>query len=158
MLKKIIPTIFILIMIGYVCGLAQEGVATQPDKKIAVKPKQEKVVKSALTIETELCTGIEERMPTGMAESFSVDVGKVFLWCRVLGAEDSTMIQIAWYCKDEHKATVELPVRSSSWRTWSSKSFLPEWTGDWEVKVLDAGGKELKSIPFKIVAAQPVTE
>lgn len=158
MWKRIISSVFVLLIIGCLCGSAQEGTATQPDKKVAVNPQAKEAVKPALTVETELCTGIADRMPTGMAESFPADVGKVYLWCQVLGSEDSTLVRHVWYYKGEHMATVELPVKSSSWRTWSSKNLLPAWTGDWEVKILDADGNELKSIPFQVVAAQPETE
>ena len=93
-------------------------------------------------------------MPTGMADNFVPEVGTIFLWCKVLGAKDSTFIKVDWYYKDSLMAEVELPVRSSSWRTWSSKNILPSWVGDWMVKVIDADGVELKAMPFKVATAE----
>jgi hypothetical protein len=63
------------------------------------------------------------------------------------------MVKHCWFYKGEEMAVVELPVRSDAWRTWSYKTILPEWTGDWEVKVMDAGDNVLTSTPFKIAAA-----
>jgi hypothetical protein len=156
--KKTIFVILSLIVAGCISGLAQEGTASNPDKKAAAKPPTEKVAESGLTVEAELCTGIAERMPTGMADSFPADIGQVYLWCRVLGAQDSTIIRHVWYYNGEQMATVELPVKSSSWRTWSSKSFLPEWVGAWEVKILDTADNVLLSFPFRIVAAPAETD
>jgi hypothetical protein len=107
-----------------------------------------------ITVETELCSGIEERMPTGMADSFPAGTETVYLWCKVLGAMDSTSIMVNWYYHDSLMAEVQLPVRSSSWRTWSSKNLLPSWVGDWTVKVLDAAGTQKASVPFKIVKSE----
>ncbi|HHI02591.1 MAG TPA: DUF2914 domain-containing protein [candidate division Zixibacteria bacterium] len=104
----------------------------------------------AITVETELCTGVDERMPVGMADQFPSDVGKVCLWSKVLGCTDETFIKHVWYYRGDEMATVELPVRSSSWRTYSYKTIPPEWSGDWVVKVVDADGNVLKAIPFKV--------
>jgi hypothetical protein len=104
----------------------------------------------SLKAEAELCTGIEERMPVGTAESFAPEVDKVYLWCKILGAEEPTSVRHVWYYDGEEMAMVELAVESESWRTWSYKTILPEWTGNWEVKVLDANDKVLKTMAFKI--------
>lgn len=110
---------------------------------------QEEATK-AITVETELCTGIEERMPVGMADQFPADVGQVCLWSKVLGCADETFIKHVWYYRGDEMATIELPVRSSSWRTYSYKTIPPEWAGDWVVKVIDAEGNVLKAMPFKV--------
>lgn len=107
---------------------------------------------SSLTVEAQLCTGIEERMPVGVAENFSADVGKVYFWCKVMGAADTTFIKHVWSYQGQEMAVVELPVRSSSWRTWSYKTLLPEWTGEWEVKAIDANGEVLEDLTFTIEA------
>jgi hypothetical protein len=43
-----------------------------------------------------------------------------------------------------------LPVRSIAWRTYSEKKILPQWTGNWEVKVVDTTGATLTSVAFTI--------
>jgi hypothetical protein len=107
-----------------------------------------------LSAEAQLCTGVQERMPVGMADSFPPSVGQVYLWCKISGATDqNTMIKIIWLYQGKEMTTVELPVKSVSWRTWSAKRILPEWTGDWEAKIADGSGNILKSLTFKIAAA-----
>jgi hypothetical protein len=125
----------------------------EPQKKPATEAMKKPAAMPAMTVETEICSGIEERMPTGMADTFMSDVENVYLWCKVIGCKDTTVIHHVWYYKGEQMADVELPVRSPAWRTWSSKTILPGWVGDWTVKVVDADGREMASIPFKIAAA-----
>ena len=101
-------------------------------------------------VETAICSEVMEREPVGTAESFGSDVGQVYLWTKLIGATDTTIVRHVWYYNGNEIANVELPVRSSMWRTWSSKKILPTWIGDWEVKVMDAQGNILKSVGFKI--------
>ena len=107
---------------------------------------------ATLAVEAQLCAGVQERMPTGMADSFSPEIGQVYLWCKITGGSGSTTIKHVWYYNGQEKATVELTVNGSSWRTWSAKKILPEWAGDWSVKILDASGAVLKELSFKIAA------
>lgn len=111
-------------------------------------------------VEVVVCSAIEDRQPVGAAESFGSDVGQLFCWTKCLGATDTTAIQHVWTREGETIATVDLPVKSPAWRTWSSKQLLPSWTGSWEVRVLDAGGNIIRSVTFKIEpqAAMPVAE
>ncbi len=115
---------------------------------------EEATVESALMVEAQLCTGIEERMPVGATESFDADVEKVYLWCQVTGAADTTVVMHVWSYEGKEMAAVELPVKSAAWRTWSYKTILSEWTGNWEVKVLDAAGDVLKAVSFTVGVAQ----
>ena len=123
--------------------------AAQVEDSTKAAPAEE-VSASALTAEVQLCTAVEERVPTGAGDSFGSDIGQLCLWSKISGAVDTTFIRHVWYFQGEEKATVELPVRSPSFRTWSRKTILPEWIGEWEVKVLDADGNLLSTTPFTI--------
>ncbi len=104
-----------------------------------------------------VCRGIdrETRAPDGAAEAFPADVGRLWCFTRVTGAVDSTAVTHVWYHGGEVMARVELPVRSADWRTWSSKTILPGWTGDWEVKALDPDGVVLAAYPFRVTEPVP---
>ncbi len=102
------------------------------------------------SIETAVCSGISDRMPVGEDSVFSADVDTVFLWTKLTGATDTTEITDVWMRDGEEIAVVSLPVRSSNWRTWSYKSRIPKWSGNWEVKIEDAQGNILKSVSFRI--------
>ncbi len=113
-----------------------------------------------LTAEIEVCTDVQDRVPVGTADMFGSDVGELCLWSKITGAEEDTIIRHVWTYNGEELASIELPVRSSSWRTWSRKTVLPEWTGDWEAKVVDGAGNVLATAGFKTAKAidSPVTD
>ncbi len=130
----------------------------KPETQPAVTTEAESEKVSALTVEAKLCTGVEDRMPTGEAQSFSSEVGQVYLWCRVMGAKDTTHVEHLWYYKGEEKASIKLPIKGASWRTWSMKTIMPHWTGQWEVKIVDADWRVLKTLSFTVEQPAPPTE
>ena len=127
---------------------------TQPAVTTQVKPE----TVSPLTVETKLCTGVVDRVAQGEAIKFSSDVGHVYLWCRVIGAKDTTHVEHLWYYKGEEKASIKLPISGASWRTWSMKTIMPHWTGQWEVKIVDADWHVLKTLSFTVEQSAPPTE
>jgi hypothetical protein len=130
MARKVIPALFGLML------LLSATASSQTEAEI--------------TVETAVCTGVEDRMPVGEADIFPAEVGAVYLWSRIIGFEGDTMIKHVWFCRGEEMAEVQLPVRGTAWRTYSYKTILPEWTGDWVVKIIDASGEVLKAVPFKV--------
>ncbi len=142
-----------LVMLAVLVALPFAVAAQQADSsKPAVTPAAEEPPPpaQALTVEAIVCSGVEERMPIDTVAEFGADVGKVFVWMRILGAADSTSVMIRWNRGEAVMAEVELPVKSSSWRTWSSKNVLPSWVGNWDVKIMDADGEILKALSFKV--------
>jgi hypothetical protein len=97
--------------------------------------------------------GVEAREPVGEATSFPADVDRVFLFSRIVGAQGDTAVYHVWKHGEMERAKVELAVRSSSWRTWSSKRILPSWTGEWTVEIQDTAGNVLESVSFVIEGA-----
>ncbi len=84
------------------------------------------------------------------ADGFSAEEGRVFCLTRIQNLEAPVAVTHVWYREGKTMARVELTVGSSDWRTWSSKRVLPAWTGNWEVKVLDANGMVLASAGFTV--------
>ncbi|MDO3376708.1 DUF2914 domain-containing protein [Geoalkalibacter halelectricus] len=95
-------------------------------------------------------TGIVDRVPVDAVESYSAEVGRLYFFTRIVGAAEETSVTHVWFFDDEEVARVTLPVRSSNWRTWSSKNILPEWVGTWRVEVVDAEGYVLKDVKFSL--------
>ena len=109
------------------------------------------VTQSSLTIkEGVVTTTVENRLPHGVGKQFPATVGMLYCFTTVNGAEADTSISHTWYYQDKKMAQVVLPVRSILWRTWSSKTILPEWKGDWKVAVTAEDGMLLETIPFTI--------
>lgn len=99
------------------------------------------------------CTGVEDRQPVGVADSFSADVGTVWCFNKIIGAEEETSVVHVWYQGEQERARVTLPVRASRWRTWSRKQIPPQWAGQWRVVVEDSIGTVLAEVSFTVGVA-----
>jgi len=155
---RALALILAAVLLLAVIGAAQEADSTKPADKpdvtaTASVKKDAEPAKSKLTAELQVCTGVEERQPVGAGDMFSADVGELCLWSKILGAEGEISVTHVWYFQGEEMASIELPVRSASWRTWSRKTIVPEWIGPWEVKVFDASGGLIGSVAFKTAKA-----
>lgn len=101
-------------------------------------------------VEAELVVArqVEDRAPMGEAASFPADVGQVTAWSRITGAEGTT-VEHVWR-HGENEWVVPLEIGGSPWRTWSTKTIPPEWTGEWTVEVRDARGNVVASTTFTV--------
>lgn len=95
-----------------------------------------------------ITSAIKNQLPVDRIESYRADFGKLYCFTRIVGAQEDTVVTHVWYYQDAELARVTLPVRSSDWRTYSSKRFLPQWAGQWSVVVLDGEGNEIATVPF----------
>ena len=149
--KILLLAAVLVAMLGSV--YAQQPDSTEPSKAVDTTTQIKtfkKETTSTLTVEAKLCTSVVDRVAQGEATKFSSDVGQVYLWCRVIGATDTTEVEHLWYYNGEEKASIKLPVKTASWRTWSKKTIMPHWTGQWEVKIVDAEWHVLKTIAFTV--------
>lgn len=108
------------------------------------------VAQSLAVVESVICRQIVDRMPMDEGNLIPAGTHQVFCFTRIEGATGETAITHNWYYAGSLKASVVLPVRSSPWRTWSSKTLLPEWTGEWMVEVLAEDGTALESLSFQV--------
>ena len=92
----------------------------------------------------------ENRDLVGETTVFTAGIEKIYCLTRLKGLEAPTSVTHVWYRDGKTMARVDLNVASSNWRTWSSKRLLPDWTGHWEVKVLDSDGRVLGSAGFDV--------
>ncbi len=97
-----------------------------------------------------ICTSVEDRTPVGEGTSFSGSVGKLHCFSVIEGAKEETTVHHIWYRGDQKMADIPLAVRSSHFRTHSSKTILPEWTGAWRVELVTDAGEVLAKADFTI--------
>ena len=105
---------------------------------------------AALTVEAKVCTGVQDRMPVGEATTFPATVDQVYLWTKIIGAPGEITVKHVWVHNGKEMTTVDLPVKTAAYRTWSAKKILPQWTGQWEVRVVGPDGATLATVPFTI--------
>lgn len=101
-------------------------------------------------VDATITSAIENRMPIDSVEVYPADYGKLFCFTRILGATEATRVTHVWFYEDQEMARVSLPVQSADWRTFSSKRFLPQWTGQWSVVVEDEQGSSLAEVTFRL--------
>lgn len=97
-----------------------------------------------------VATGVTNRAPVGVADHFAPDVGTVYCFMSVEGDVAGGKLYHVWMHGDQQMARVPLTVKGPRWRTWSTKTIVPAWTGTWTVRVEDAQGKVLKSVSFTV--------
>jgi len=129
--------LLVLILAAAVPAVAQEEPA-------AAAPRVTAAVGTSIDRET--------RTPLGVATSFTAAGDTLELWCWTLveNLEAPTTVTHAWFHEDHSVGTKTLDIGSNWYRTWSSKTILPDKTGMWEVKVLDAAGTVLGTTSFEI--------
>lgn len=101
----------------------------------------------------EIGTGIENRTLIGADSTFSSDVNTLYCFTKINGAEKSPVLKHIWYYENEEKASIDLTIRTNSFRTWSSKKIWKSWIGEWRVEVIDENGEILASKKFVIEGA-----
>ena len=97
-----------------------------------------------------ICRDVVDRTPLGSGSVYTVSVGKLFCFTKVVGAQTDTKIIHNWFRNGKLKTSITLPVKSASWRTWSAKEIHPKDAGDWMVEVLSETGAPIESILFFI--------
>ncbi|KAA3619643.1 MAG: DUF2914 domain-containing protein [Calditrichaeota bacterium] len=121
----------LLLILGCAINLlAQEEAATVAVERIAI------------------AKAIVDREPVESGDSFSTETATLFCFTHITGVEGETTITHRWFYNDSLTWDVKLPVRSKSWRTFSSKNFVDEWVGEWKVIILDEAGNELTQKSF----------
>lgn len=153
---KLMGFVMIVAAIAMMAGPVWGQDAAQPAVQSVETQSEEKtdaVEDTASVVQIEdavVCQDVADRAPVGSSDIFVRETSKVFCFCRVVGAEPGTQITHNWYYNGSLKASVKLNVRSSNYRTWSSKTLSPEWQGEWMVEILSDDGKPLESIVFMV--------
>jgi len=96
------------------------------------------------------CRGVEEREPVGNAVTFSPDTGRIYLWTEIEAARIPATVTHVWYYGQTKLLEVPLSVDYSRTRTWSYKTIVPDWVGDWHADIVDENGTVLKRVSFTI--------
>jgi hypothetical protein len=157
MLKK---TLLLLLSVLIVAGVsfAQEEAAEEPMEEPIEETSEVVAEEPALGLEEiAICSAIEDREPAGAGTVFSNDLEKIYCFTKITGAEDTTSVNHVWYMGDEQLASVNLPIKSASWRTWSSKT-IGMSLGKGHVEIVTEDGDLLGKAEFEIKAAAEEAE
>ncbi len=101
-------------------------------------------------VEASVATGIEDQAPVGQSNSFPADVERLWCYSKIIGSDGNASIMHRWYFGDRLMAAIPLKVKSSPFRTHSSKNILQGWRGSWRVDITTADGDVLKTVNFTV--------
>lgn len=99
-----------------------------------------------------LTSAVENREPTDKLETVSTDQQQLYFFTELRDMSGQTA-KHRWEHNGKVMAEVEFNVKGPRWRVWSSKSFVPNWTGDWKVSVINGAGDVIKEKTFKYETA-----
>jgi hypothetical protein len=74
----------------------------------------------------------------------------VIFWTRLAGGAPGRWVEHVWFHGENEIARVRQKVEGPTWRTWTRKRILPEWTGDWRVEVRAEDGTLLAERFFTV--------
>ena len=94
-------------------------------------------------------TSIEDREPVMAVDSVSSSAYSSISFFTELNDLQGHNITHQWVFNDKVMFEKSFEVNGARWRVWTSKTFLPGWTGTWTVKVLDDDRTELVSKSFE---------
>jgi hypothetical protein len=153
MLKKSLLLMLSILIVSGVCFAQEEAVEEPMEDTAAVAAEESELVLEDIAI----CTAIEDREPSGVGTVFSNDLEKIYCFTKIVGATDTTSVNHVWYMGDQQLASVNLPIKSTSWRTWSSK-MIGNSLGKGHVEIIAEDGAVLGKASFEIKAAAEETE
>jgi len=96
-------------------------------------------------------SSIQDREPIDKLEK-SAEADRVFYFTELRDMSGQTAIH-RWEYDGKVMAEVKFDVRGPRWRVWSSKSFVPGWSGDWKVSVLNGAGETISEEMISLSAA-----
>lgn len=111
------------------------------------------VVRSAIT------TAVENREPTDNLEQATTEQNQLYFFTELRDMSGQTA-RHRWEHNGKVMAEIEFNVKGPRWRVWSSKNFVPGWTGDWKVSVINGAGDVIseKNFTYETAAAQSTTD
>jgi hypothetical protein len=153
MLKKSLLLLLSILIVSGVCFAQGEAAEEPVEDTTAVAAEESGLVLEDIAI----CTAVEDRQPTGVGTVFPDDLDKIYCFTKIGGAEDTTYVTHVWCFGDKEIIKVNLPIKSVSWRTWSSK-MVDMGLGKGYVEIVSEDGTVLGKAEFEIQAAGEETE
>ena len=95
-------------------------------------------------------TGVENREPVGVAETFPATTQKVYCFLEATEILKDTEVSFVWFHGEKEMLKTNLPLQTGpKWRTFADKN-IGGMKGDWKVEIRDVKGNLVKDIKFKV--------
>jgi transcriptional regulator with XRE-family HTH domain len=114
-------------------------------------PKPNIVEVSLKVSNATICRAIENRMPVGVDRLFHPSAGKIYVWTEIEAKQVPSKIHHIYFFGGKKISDVSLDVRSTHWRTWSSKTIANHrYRGEWRVDITTSDGNILRQLYFEV--------
>ena len=128
-------------------ALALDTAPTQAEKAMMA---DEKTAPGSVTRAT-FTTAIEDGEPIDFQSEIENSVPEVFFFTEVEGVAGQSITH-RWKYRSEVMATAAFDVKDDPQKVWSSQKMRPEWTGAWEVEVVDGNDQVIDRKTFAFQA------
>lgn len=95
-------------------------------------------------------SGVQNREPVDTLTRLGNDKRKIYFFTELSGLGGQTVTH-RWEYQGKTMGEVQFAVGGPRWRVWSSKTLLPQWTGEWRVSVIDGAGNTLAESSFDYI-------
>lgn len=102
-------------------------------------------------------SGIQNREPTDTVTTLSNDKDKIYFFSELRGL-GGKIITHRWEYQGRVMSEIKFDVGGPRWRVWSSKTLLPQWTGEWRVSIIDSEGNVLETASFDYTASESANQ
>lgn len=131
--------------------LDSAGASVLQSVKNDPSPKPTIVDASLRVLEANICRAIENRIPVGVDRSFPISDGKIYVWTKIEAKQVPSKVHHIYYFGEKKISDVSLNVRSTRWRTWSSKTISNlNYRGEWRVDIASSNGDVLRRLYFDV--------
>jgi hypothetical protein len=86
--------------------------------------------------------GIDNREPVDNMKDVGNKTNRITYFTELRDMAGQT-VKHRWAYQGKVMAEVEFSVGGPRWRVWSSKTFIPQWQGEWKVSVVNAAGETI---------------
>lgn len=145
--KALITTLSLTFLVPV--ALQAQGVEATPTKSataIAAEASEQEIVARAI-----FTTAVEDGEPTDYLSEVDNTVPEVFFFTELEGLAGETVMH-RWKHEGVVMATANFNVSGDPDKVWSGNKMKPEWTGAWEVEVVDGRGKIIGRGEFALLA------
>ena len=102
-------------------------------------------------------SAIEDREPVDQVKELANNNDKIIYYTELRDMAGQ-IAKHRWEYNGKVMAEVEFNVKGQRWRVWSSKSFVPQWTGEWKVSVLNGANEVISEDILNYNAVTEATE
>ena len=98
-------------------------------------------------------SGVQGREPIDTITKLSNDKNQIYFFSELSNLGGQVVVH-RWEYQGKPMGEVKFNVGGPRWRVWSSKTLLPQWTGEWRVSIIDGAGNKVGESSFNYTAPE----